>query len=114
MRALVLTLVVACQTTAAPSPPAAPAEPDPPGTTKWTETTNHAVGGCFVGVSNIFVRDGLGLSATFSIAEADGKERREFVKAGSVVVVCGVSIDVVRIDPSSNVPGAVHVLTNST
>ena len=64
-------------------------------------------------MSSIFVRDGLGLSATFSIVDADRKEHAEFVKVGSVVVVCGVSIDVVRIDVPPNAPGPVFVREGS-
>jgi hypothetical protein len=99
-------VLVACGSTPAPSP-STPEQPAPPGTTKWTEGTNQAVGACRVGISNMFVRDGLGLSATFSILEADGREHHEFVKVGTVVMVCGVSIEVVRID--SPTPGAVFV-----
>jgi hypothetical protein len=107
MRTLLLTILIACKAPAS----SAPDQPSPPasGAEQWTETTQHRVGGCDVGISNIWVRDGLGLSATFSIHEPDGNEHQEFVTPGSTVVVCGVSLDVVRIDVPPHTPGSVFV-----
>jgi hypothetical protein len=102
MRILLVVLLFGCHGSE-------PAKPDPPGATKWGSNTNQTVGACHVGVSNIWVRDGLGLSANFSIQEADGGERREFVKEGSVVVVCGETIRVVRIDIRTDHPGDVFI-----
>ena len=80
--------------------------PPPPGTEAWSEGTVASVEPCRVGISNIWVRDG-GMSATFSILEADGGERHEFVYVGSDVDVCGKTIHVVRIDYPT--PGKVFV-----
>src|ERR1051326_6482719 len=84
MRIASLVLFFACHSQPTPAPP-------PPGTDAWSEGTVATVEQCRVGISNIWTREGQ-MSASFSILEADGGERREFVHAGSDIVICGKTI----------------------
>jgi len=96
-------LLVACHSQPTPAPP-------PPGTEAWSEGTVATVEQCRVGISNIWTRDG-GMSATFSVLEADGGERDAFVWVGSDFDVCGKTIHVVRIDYPT--PGKVFITRSS-
>ena len=105
--ALVAVLMVSgCKSAVRPAP-----ENDPPNALRLSEGTNHQLGACYLGSSNMWERvpDGGGPkrpSGTLSIEDADGGERRVFVFVGDELEVCGVRYRVHSVE-AGKTPGAV-------